>query len=137
MDAFLWRGFYTIRAIRTDQVIYPCGIRQKISESALHISKTDADVRLVTMGSCQYYVYRYEGNLNGVEEAVVLIGYPKEAFHNPKTLRTFICTDASLSTWEILDTYVARWPVELFFRRSKDCLAFEGYQIRSAQSIRR
>ncbi len=53
------------------------------------------------------------------------------------SLRTFICTDASLSTQEILDTYVARWPVELFFRQSKDCLAFEGYQIRSAQGIRR
>lgn len=137
MDAFIRKGFYTIGAIRTNRVIYPCGIRQKISGFALHIRKTDADVCLVTVGSRQYYVYRYEGDLNGVENAAVLISYPKDAFHDPKALRAFVCTDASLSTQEILDTYVARWPVELFFRQSKGCLAFEGYQIRSAQGIRR
>ena len=49
------------------------------------------------------YVYRYEGNLNGIENAVVLITYPKDAFQVPKALRAFISTDVSLSTKEILD----------------------------------
>ncbi len=43
-----------------------------------------------------------------------------DAFHDPKALRAFICTDASLSTQEILDTYVVRWSVELFFHISTD-----------------
>lgn len=137
MDAFIRKGFYTIGAIRTNRVIYPCGIRQKISGFVSHIRKTDADVRLVTVGSRQYYVYRYEGSLHGVGNAVVLISYPKDAFHDPKALRAFICTDALLSTRKILDTYVVRWSVKLFFCQSKDCLAFGGYQIRSAQGIHR
>lgn len=91
----------------------------------------------MTVGSRSYYVYRYEGNLNGVGDAVVLISYPKDAFHVPKALRAFICTDASLSTRGILDKYVERWPIELFFRQSKGRLAFDKYQVRSSTGIRR
>lgn len=136
MDAFIKKSFYTIGALKTNRVIYPCGLRQKISKFALHLRKTDTTVRLVTVGSRKYYVYRYEGNLNGVENAVVLISYPKDEFHNPKTLRVFISTVVSLSTREILDAYV-EWPVEIFFRQSNGKLAFNRYQIRSAQGIRR
>ncbi len=34
----------------------------------------------VTVKQRQYYVYRYEGNLNGIEKAVVLLTYLKNAF---------------------------------------------------------
>ncbi len=56
---------------------------------------------------------------------------------NPKALRAFIITDTSLSTRQILDVYVERWPIEVFFRQSKNILAFDKVQIRSAQGIRR
>ena len=137
MGAFIKKGFYTIGALKTNRVFYPCGIKQKVSEFALHLRKTDAAVSLVTVGSRSYYAYRYEGSLNGIENAAVLISYPKDAFHVPKALRAFISTDASLSTREILDIYVERWPVEVFFRQSKDKLAFDRYQVRSSQGIRR
>lgn len=137
MDAFVKKGFYTIGALKTNRVVYPCGIKQKISEFALHLRKTDALVSLVTAGSRSYYVYRYEGNLNGIENAVVLISYPKEGFHAPKALRAFISTDVSLSTREILDRYMERWPIEVFFRQAKNRLSFDQYQIRSSQGIRR
>ena len=94
-------------------------------------------VSLVTVGSRSYYVYRYEGNLNGVANAVVLISYPKDAFLDPRALRAFISTNTSLSTREILERYVERWPVEVFFRQSKDKLAFDRYQVRSSKGIRR
>ena len=45
---------------------------------------------------------------NGIENAVVLISYPKGAFHAPKAPRAFISTDVSLSIWDILDRYVER-----------------------------
>ncbi len=137
MDAFIKKGFYTIGALKTNRIVYPCGIKQKISELALHLRKTDADVSLVTVGSRSYYVYRYEGSLNGIDDAVVLISYPKDAFHASKALRAFISTDVSLSTREILDRYVERWPIEVFFRQSKDKLAFDKYQVRSSKGIRR
>ena len=91
----------------------------------------------MTVGSRSYYVYRYEGSLNGIDDAVVLISYPKDAFHVPKALQVFISTDTSLSIREILDRYVERWPVEVFFRQSKDRLAFDRYQLRSSKGIRR
>ena len=137
MDAFIKKGFYTIGALKTNRILYPCGIKQKVSEFALHLRKTDAAVSLVTVGSRSYYVYRYEGNLNGIENAVVLITYPKDAFQVPKALRAFISTDVSLSTKEILDKYADRWPMELFFRQSKDKLSFDRYQIRSSKGIHR
>ena len=137
MDAFIKKGFYTIGALKTNRVLYPCGIKQKVSEFALHLRKTDTNVSLVTVGSRSYYVYRYEGSLNGIDNAVVLVSYPKDAFHAPRALRAFISTDVSLSTREILDKYVGRWPVEVFFRQSKEKLAFDRYQVRSAKGIQR
>lgn len=87
--------------------------------------------------NCQFYVYRYEGELNGIPNAAVIISYPKDAFGNPKALRLFLSTDVSLSTLEILETYIKRWPIELFFRQSKSKLALDKYQLRSRQGIQR
>ena len=85
----------------------------------------------------KYYVYRYEGNLNGIENAVVLLSYPEKAFGNPKALRAFISTNVALSTLEILSCYVCRWPIEVFFRQCKTRLALDTYQIRSSKGIQR
>ena len=137
MDSFIRKGFYTIGALKTNRIIYPCGIRQKVSEFALHLRKTDQDVSLVTVGSREFYVYRYEGELNEISNAVVIISYPKEAFGNPKALRVFISTNAGITTQEILDTYTKRWPIELFFRQSKNKLGLDKYQIRSQKGIER
>ena len=49
MDGFIQKGFYTIGALKTNRIIYSCGIRQKVSGFALHLRKADADVSLVTV----------------------------------------------------------------------------------------
>ena len=137
IEAFLAKGFYTIGALKTNRVIFPVGIRQQISQFAAYIHKTDRNVSLVTVGKRQYYVYRYEGNLTDFEHAVVLISYPKQAFGLPGSLRAFICTNADLSVQEILEHYLVRWSIEVFFRQSKQSLALDQYQIRSSLGIRR
>lgn len=137
MDAFLVKGFYTIGALKTNRLIFPAGIKQQISQFSSFIRKTDPNVSLVTVGKRQYYVYRYEGNLKDVEDAVVLVSFPKEAFGVPCALRAFICTDASIATQTILDSYLVRWSIEVFFRHAKQKLALDRYQIRSSLGIRR
>ncbi len=137
MDAFLAKGFYTIGALKTNRVIFPAGIRQQIAQFAQYIRKTDSNVNLVTVGKRQYYVFRYEGSLNDLEDAVVLISYPKDAFGLPKALRAFICTDCSLSTQKILNLYLERWPIEVFFRQAKQRLALDKYQIHTSTGIHR
>jgi len=137
MDAFLAKGFYTIGALKTNRVIFPLGIKRQISQFARFIRKTDSNVNLVTVGNRPYYVFRYEGKLNGLEDAVVLISYPKDAFGLPHALRAFLCTDCSLSTQEILDLYLDRWSIEVFFRQAKQKLALDKYQIRTSTGIRR
>lgn len=137
MDAFIKKGFYTIGVLNTNRILYPHGMKQKLSEFALHLWETDFVVSLVTVSKWKYYVCRHEGNLNGIENAVVLIAYPKDAFHAPKVMRAFISTDISLSTQEILDIYVEWWPVEVFFRQSNNRLVFDRYQLRSAKGIHR
>lgn len=137
MAPLIKKGFYTIGALKTNRIIYPYGIRTSIKEFASFIRKQDPNISLVTAGGRQFYVYRYEGKLNDVENAVVLITYPKNAFQSPNALRAFISTDVSLSTEEILMHYVGRWQIELFFRESKNKLAFDKYKVRSAQGIKR
>ena len=130
-------GFHTIGALKTNRLLYPLGMKKKFSELAAELSVTHKNFDLVTVKGRNYYVYRYEGNLNGIENALVLLSYPEKAFGKPKALRAFLCMDVSLSTNEILDNYVCRWPIEVFFRQCKDKLALDSYQIRSAQGIRR
>ena len=137
MDAFLLKGFYSVGALKTNRVIYPAGIRQQISQFAQFIRKADTNVSLVTVDKRQYYVYRYEGSLSDLEDAVVLISYPKGAFGLSRALRAFICTDCSLSTQDILNLYLERWAIEVFFRQAKQKLALDQYQIRSSRGIRR
>ena len=122
MDSFIQKGFYTIGALKTNRIIYPFGIRQKVSDFALHLRKTDTDVSLVTVGGREFYVYRYEGKFNDIPNAAVILSYPKEAFGNPRALRVFKSTNAELSTQEILDTYSRRWPMELFFVKARENL---------------
>lgn len=137
MDSFIKRGFYTIGALKTNRIIYPCGIRQALNRFAIHLRKTDPAVHLVTVGKRQFYVYRYEGPLNGIENALVIISWPKDVFLMPNALRAFLCMDASLSTQAILAHYTDRWNIEVYFRQCKDKLAFDSYQIRTALGIRR
>lgn len=137
MDSFIQKGFYTIGALKTNRIIYPCGIRQKVSEFALYLRKEDSDVSLVTVDNRNFYVYRYEGELNDIPNAVVIISYPENAFGESKALRVFLSTNAGLSTQEILDYYTRRWPIEIFFRQSKTKLALDKYQIRTQTGIER
>lgn len=95
-----------IGALKTNRILYPCGIKQKVSEFAVHLWKTDVAVSLVTVGSRKHYVYCYEGSLNGIENAVVLVNYPENVFPNSKVLRNIISTDVSLDIQEGLDRYV-------------------------------
>lgn len=74
-------------------MLYSFGIKTKLSEVAALLSAARSDFYLVTLKNQTYYVYRYEGKLNGIENAVILFSYPKRAFGNSKALRAFLSTD--------------------------------------------
>lgn len=137
VNTFAAKGFHTIGALKTNRILYPFGFKKKLSEFAALLSVTRSDFHLVTVKKQKYYVCRYEGKLNGIENAVVLFSYPEKAFGKPAALRAFLSTDVSLTADEILSYYACRWPIEVFFRQCKDKLALDSYQIRSAQGIRR
>ena len=137
INTFVQKGFHTIGALKTNRLLYPSGMKKKLSELAAELSVTEKGFDLVTVKKRKYYVYRYEGNLNGIENAVVLLSYPEKAFGNPKALRAFISTNVALSTLKILSCYVCRWPIEVFFRQCKTRLALDTYQIRSSKGIQR
>ena len=61
------------------------------SEFAALLSVTRSDFNLVTVKNQNYYVYRYEGKLNGIENAVVLLSYPEKAFGKPKGVSQSLC----------------------------------------------
>lgn len=137
INTFVQKWFHTIGALKTNRLLYPSGMKKKLSELAAELSVTEKGFDLVTVKKRKYYVYRYEGNLNGIENTVVLLSYPEKAFGNPKALRAFIRTNVALSTLEILSCYVYRWPIEVFCRQCKTRLALDTYQIRSSKGIQR
>ena len=135
IEAHWKRGFHVIGGLKTNRVIYPKGVRIQIKEFAQYIKKTD--VHLVTVGRKAYWVYRHEGALNGVDDAVVVLCWPKNAFHKPGCLHAFLSTDTELTTQTLLEYYSQRWPIEIFFRQSKGNFGLNTYQVRSAQAIDR
>lgn len=136
IDACSARGYQYIGALKTNRIIYPQGIHISIADFAAEYITLD-DVDLVTVNGHEYYTYRYEGKLNGIDNAAVVISWPKEAYKKPKALKAFICTDVSLSTVTILEYYSNRWCIETFFSQAKDSLGFAKYQIRSIKGIER
>ena len=83
INTFVQKGFHTIGALKTNRLLYPSGMKKKLSELAAERSTTHKGFDLVTVKKRNYYVYRYEGNLSGIENAVVLLSYPEKAFGNP------------------------------------------------------
>ena len=98
INTFAQKGFHTIGALKTNRLLYPSGMKKKLSELAAELSVTHNGFDLATVKKRKYYVYRYEGNLNGIENAVVLLSYPEKAFGNPKALRAFISTQELVSS---------------------------------------
>ena len=137
VTAFRKKGFYTIGAIKTNRIVALEGGKLQIGQlaSALHLAGLNAD--LVTVGKRRFYVYSCEVHIEGIGKAIIVLSYPHEAFGEHSTLRAFVCTDLSLSIVEILDRYVVRWNIEVFFRQAKQTLAFDKYQIRSSTGIKR
>lgn len=112
VDTFIRKGFYTVGAMKTNRILYPYGVKMNVCDLAGKLVEAECKelFHLVTVKQQQYYVYRYEGNLNGIENAVVLLTYPKKAF-GKKALRAFISTNTALSNEEILTFYVSRWNI--------------------------
>ena len=135
--AFRQKGFHTIGAIKTNRLVALEGGSLQIGQlaTALHLAGMNAD--LVTVGKRKFFVYSCIVEIENIGKAVVLLSYPREAFGNPSALRAFVCTDCSLSIMEVLNYYVVRWNIEVFFRSAKQKLAFDKYQIRSSTGIKR
>ena len=131
------KGFDYIGALKTNRVIYPksCRMSQKINGFAKTINKED--FHLVTVNTSSYYIYRYEGRINGFKKVVILISYPENALYNQKALKSFISTDTSLTIEDLLHQYTERWTIEVFFRQNKMELGLDNYQVRSEKVIKR
>lgn len=102
---------------------------------ALKSNRSDSDLGLVTVKEKQCKVYRYEGKMNGLENAVILITWETNSPNSdPKYL---LCSDVSLDTKTIMKYYSRRWEIETRFRYLKDRLGFDHYQMRSIKAIKR
>jgi len=126
-------GFHTIGALKSNRIFYPMGIRHKLSEFIQYI--TDSDLDLVTVKGKDYKIYRYEGHMNDLENAVVLITWDISSPNaEPKYI---LCTDVTLDSKTIMLYYSKRWHIETSFRYLKDRLGLDHYQMRSLKAIKR
>lgn len=135
INAHFKKGYHLIGALKTNRIIYPKGVNIQIKDFAQYIEKND--VCLVTVNNSKYWTYRYEGKLNGIDNAVVLFCWPENAFKKEGALHAFLCTDIELNTQTIFEYYSKRWPIEIFFKQTKNNLGLNSYQVRSAKSIDR
>lgn len=113
-DKALEKNITLIGAMKTNRIPYPNGLRCSAQNHTAMLPNDQ--YHLVTVGGHEYWIHRYEGDLNGIDKAVVLLSYPKDAFGNKNALRVFICSDLNLSDVNILAHYTHRWKIEVMFK---------------------
>lgn len=129
----LINGCHTIWRIKSNRVIYPADIKTNVKKFSSYIRTNETS--LVTASNNKYYVYRYEGKLNDIENVVVLISWTKnDLSDNPAFI---ISTDVSLDNKTIISYYEKRWDIEVSYRYHKTALGFDEFQIQSLKSIHR
>lgn len=131
-------GYNYIGALKVNRVIYPK--EHRINWQIQQYAKTlkEEDFHLVTVKNSDYYVYRYEGKLNGIKgNVVVIISWPKDALFNANALKAFVSTDTCLDDIIVLQHYCSRWPIEVFIRQTKMVLGLNKYQVRQEIAIKR
>lgn len=129
----LKRGYHTIGRVKSNRVIYPFGIKTSVKGFSAHIRKNETCP--VTAGDNKYYVYRYEGKINDLENAVILMCWSKADLSDKPAF--IVSTDISLDTAIILEYYQNRWDIEVSYRYHKNSLGFDEYQVESLTSIKR
>ena len=126
---------HLIGAMKTNRILYPDG--KRTSAADLASSLDPGCFHPVTVKGHTYMVYRYEGPLNKIDHAVVLLSYPAAALGQKNALRVFLCSDTSLSDETILDYYAHRWTIEVFFRSHKRYLGLKSFMVRAAKAMDR
>ncbi len=134
-DKALEKGVTLIGAMKSNRILYPDGHRCNVHDYAASLANDQ--YHLVTVGGRQYWIHRYEGPLNGIEKAVVLLSYPQKSFGRLDALRAFICSDLSLTDENILVHYTHRWKIEVMFKQHKMYLGLKTFMVRSAKAIDR
>lgn len=129
------KGCFLIGAMKTNRTLYPNG--QKTSALDYAKSLLPDQFHPVTVKGRTYLVHRYEGPLNKISHAVVLLSYPVNAFGQSRALRLFLCSDSSLDDETILVFYSNRWRIEVMFRSHKRYLGFKSFMVRTVKAFDR
>ncbi|OOM77119.1 hypothetical protein CLOBL_31220 [Clostridium sp. BL-8] len=80
-------------------------------------------------------IFIYEGKLNDIENAVVLISWSKQDLSNKPCF--ILSTDISLGNQTIISYYEERWNIEVSYRYHKSALGLDEFQVESSKSISR
>ncbi|KZM57256.1 transposase [Geobacillus stearothermophilus] len=135
IEACLKQGFHVIAMLKTNRILYPKGIAVQAKLFARYIEPQDT--RLVTVDKKRYRVYRYEGAIHGLDDAVVLLAWKADQPMTLEYLHCVLSTDRELGDEDILRYYAQRWSIECFFRQTKDQLKLDGYRVRHIQAVKR
>ncbi|WJQ01800.1 IS701 family transposase [Geobacillus stearothermophilus] len=135
IETCLSKGFHVIAMLKANRILYPKGIAVQAKQFARYIELQDT--RLVTVGQERYRVYRYEGAIHGLDDAVVLLAWKADQPMTPEHLHCVLSTDRELGDEDILRYYAQRWTIECFFRQAKDQLKLDGYRVRHIRAVKR
>jgi hypothetical protein len=134
IEAELKKGIHAIGAIKTNRLICPKGINISIAEFLQYIRRTD--LRTVTADGKKYEVYRYEGKVSKIDNAVILMCWQNGYDRSVKPF-CILCTDVELETEKIIAYYSVRWNIETGYAYLKERFGVDHYQVRSLRAIRR
>lgn len=130
----LSKGIHTIVPLKSNRKIFPKGVEASLRDYEKLIDKSK--LRPLKINEEEYYVYRHEGKLKDIENAVILFSYKVEN-GKLKAPMYLLSTDISLSNRQIISYYRNRWDLEVSFRYQKNSLGLKDYQMRSIKGIKR
>jgi len=122
IEEALSKGYHVIGCIKSNKTISPYGVKIKVSEFIKYIEFFALD--LVTVEGKEYRVYRDEGKVGTIDNAVLLISYEvkKEDF---EVLMYILSTDIELDSETILRYYEVRWTRETSYQYLEEKVSFD------------
>lgn len=82
-----------------NRILYPFRTKKEPSVFTAFLLATHSNFNLMTAKNQKHYVFRHEGRLNGIENDVVLLRYPKKHLENQKRCRLFSTHYLFINEW--------------------------------------
>ncbi|MBL7075651.1 IS701 family transposase [candidate division KSB1 bacterium] len=122
-----------VGAAKSDRIIFPGGQRMNLETFRCTLKKSD--FKKIDIDGKTFYCFTKTVKMSKLGKVRLLIVHEEEDLSD--TPKYLVTNNLRWEARRILKVYQGRWPIETFYRNSKQNLALEDYEMRDLVGIKR